>query len=506
MFNQKILCLGNNSEDTNRLTQNIADGAKTINNGLISSGEFVPEKYGYYHTSILDLSFGQIVAIAKHFDSIVLLDQSKESWSHWKPLLSTYKLMVELEKLGYNTVYNNNKNIKEYQDFFQQLETNKSFCIYPWITLTEERGHLVTCARGRDHITTFDKLHDWRTDPEFTKVRKKMLRGELIPSNCQPCYDYEEKNIESYRQFETKEWIAKLDINSFDDLKEITHPYYYEIRLSNKCNIMCRSCKPEHSHLIDREFKKFNINYPLTQTFKYSSLDRIDIKTLSPKVRVYLTGGEPTVIPEVYEFMQKCIAAGKTDFDFTLGTNAAKISAKFLELADHFSNLNFSVSLDGYGRINDYWRWGTDWKTVIKNTKLLESRGHTISINCVPGIYNVTNLHLLFEFLDKEFPHAGIYLQINHVGFQSAYNHPNYDMVMESMSKCKQTKMYYTDGKSNKTAIDSLYDYYSKKPKCDLVALKEFFVYNDQLDRVRNSKLGDYIPELEECRKYISGV
>ena len=505
MFIKKILCIGTNSEDTDRLTQILADQDGTKNNGLISTPNFVPENFGYYHTSIVDLSFGEIVYLAKNFDCILLHDQPKQSWSHWKPLLSTYKLMVELEKLGYCTVYKTNKNIKEYVNFFKELETNKSFCIYPWIKLIEERGHLLTCSRGHEDVTTFAELKDWRTDPKFTKIREKMLRGEKIESNCKYCYDYEDKNIESYRQFETKEWIAKLDINSFDDLEKITHPYYYEIRLSNTCNIMCRSCKPEHSHLIDREFKKFNIIYPGAQSFQYSKLDRINIETLSPKVRVYLTGGEPTVIPEVYQFMQKCIDAGRTDFDFTLGTNVAKISAKFLKLASHFENLNFSVSLDGYGRINDYWRWGSKWDTVIANTKLLEANGHNISINCVPGIYNVTNLHLLFEFLDQEFPHAGIYLQINHVDFQSAYNHPNHDMVVESMTKCKQTKMYYTDGKSNKTAIDSLYDYYSKRPQCDLVSLKNFFLYNDQLDRARNSRLGDYIPELEECRKYITG-
>lgn len=506
MFRKKILCLGTNSEDTDRLTQILADQDSTKNNGLVGTVNFVPVNLGYYHTSILDLSFGEIINLARNFDCVLLHDQPKHVWSHWKPLLSTYKLMVELEKLGHCTVYKNNANIQEYLNFFKELETNKSFCIYPWITLVEERGHLVTCARGQDHITTFAELKDWRTDPKFTEVREKMLRGELLPSNCKTCYDYEDRNIESYRQFETKEWIAKLGINSFDDLDQITQPYYYEIRLGNKCNIMCRSCKPEHSHLIDREFKKFNITYPFEQTFKYSKLDRINIETLSPLSRVYLTGGEPTVIPEVYEFMQKCIDAGRTDFDFTLGTNAAKISAKFLKLASHFKNMNFSVSLDGYGPVNDYWRWGTDWNTVIKNTKLLQSHGHTISINCVPGIYNVTNLHLLFEFLDQEFPHAGIYLQINHVGFQSAYNHPDHDLVIESMTKCKQTRMYYTDGKSNKTAIDSLYDYYSKRPACDLVALKEFFVYNDQLDHARNSRLQDYIPELEECRKYITGV
>ena len=34
--------------------------------------------------------------------------------------------------------------------------------------------------------------------------------------------------------------------------------------------------------------------------------------------------------------------------------------------------------------------------------------------------------------------------------------------------------------------------------------LKKFFEYNDILDKSRSSKLGDYIPELEACRKYIN--
>ena len=235
-------------------------------------------------------------------------------------------------------------------------------------------------------------------------------------------------------------------------------------------------------------------------------MDRIDISTLDPSVRVYLTGGEPTVIADVYRFMENCIAAGKTDFDFTLGTNAVKISNKFLELADHFTNMNFSVSIDGFGKINDYWRWGSDWNTIVQNTKLLQSRGHNISINCVPGIYNVTNLHLLYEFLDKEFPQTTVYLQLNYEPLQSAWNHPNAEMVVESMRRCKQTKVYFADGKSNKSMLDQFYDYYSNNPKPNLEDLKKFFEFNDKLDAARGSKLGDYIPELEECRKLFGAV
>ena len=503
MFNKKILCLGSNSEDTDNQTALLAKENNTINHGLIADPTYIPTNVGYYHTSIIDTTFGDITQLAKYFDTIQLLDQPVTEWSHWKLLMSSYRLMLELDKLGCSTIFKDNTNIQKYKNFDQLFSWNKSFCIYPFILLIEEHGQLVPCARSQKKITTVSELGAFKTNAEYNKIRTSMLKGEKLPDHCGVCYNYESKGIESYREFETIEWVSKLGINSIDDLDKITHPHYYEIRLSNKCNLMCRSCKPEHSHLIDKEYKKFNIVYPEAQSFKYSSTSLIDINSLSPDTRVYLTGGDPTVIPEVYEFMGKCIKAGKTDFDFTLGINGQKLSNRFLELISHFTNMNFSISLDGYGKVNDYWRWGSEFDTIVKNTHILENQGHNISINCVPGIYNITNLHLLYEFLDKEFPHTTVYIQINHVPMQSVYNHPNTKLVLESLEKCRQTKMYYSNGKSNKTFFDSAIEYYSSNPTCDLTALKQFFEYNDKLDHARNVRLVDYIPELEECRKLI---
>jgi pyruvate-formate lyase-activating enzyme len=508
MFNKKILCLGANNKDTDDKTTILADTNQTTNHGLVLDENFNPELPGYYHTSIVDISFGGIIKLAKQFDTILSLDQTADQWPHEKPILSTFKLMAELEKLGYDTVYQSRPDTEKYKTFHKLLEENKSFCIYPWIEKIEgDEGYLTPCARSSKKITTNHELKDWRTDQNYQKIRQSMLKGELLPDTCSYCYDYENKGIESYRIYETKEWTNKLKINSIEDLEKIDRPYYYEVRLNNKCNVQCRSCRPEHSHLIEKEYKKFNIIYPPgligRQDITYSSTDIIDINTLDTNSRVYLTGGEPTIISEVYRFMEKCITANKTDFHFTLGTNGQKISDKFIELADHFSDMNFSFSLDCYGKINDYWRWGSNWDTVIKNAHLLESKGHSISINTVPGIYSVTNLHLLFEFLDREFPMISVYIQLNSIGIQSAYNHPNYKLVLESMEKCKKTNVYYADGKSCKTGIDSLFDYYSTGPECNWDDLKKFFDYNDQLDRARNVKLADYIPELEACRNLI---
>jgi sulfatase maturation enzyme AslB (radical SAM superfamily) len=283
------------------------------------------------------------------------------------------------------------------------------------------------------------------------------------------------------------------------------HPYYYEVNAGDNCNIKCRGCDPAHSRPIAIEAKKFNIISPNTLPQKVSvmSTDHIDISKLTSYSTVYFQGGEPTIMPEVSNFLKQCIEKNKTDFNLSMCTNGVKLSESFIELLTHFSKASLSFSIDGFGKINDYWRSGSQWEKVIANARLLESLGHKININTVPGIYNVTNLHLLFEFLDQEFPFTTIYLQLNYNPWQSAFNHPDVAAVMESMKKCMNTAMYRSNGKSCKSSIDGLYQYYNSNPKFDVDHLKQFFNYNDQLDRARGVKLGDYIPELEACRKFI---
>jgi sulfatase maturation enzyme AslB (radical SAM superfamily) len=209
-------------------------------------------------------------------------------------------------------------------------------------------------------------------------------------------------------------------------------------------------------------------------------------------------------MPEVRTFMRQCIEKNKTDFDLTMCTNGVKFSDEFLDLVKQFPRTNFSFSIDGYDKINDYWRSGSKWDKVIENAHRMQSLGFSVSINTVPGIYNVTNIHLLFEFLDREFPFTAIYLQINYLKWQSAYNHPYPDLVIDSMLKCQQTSIYHSNGKSCRSSIDSLLHHYSNNPECNLKDLKDFFDYNDRLDQVRKTKLADFIPELDQARNLVT--
>jgi len=502
----KILVLGNNDESTDHEVSQLARQHATQNHGLITDATFVPDQSGYYHTTVTDISWGGLLELAQRFDSIVMLDQEQHRWSHPKCMQATCKLMLKLEQSGKHTVFRDNKNIKKILHWIDLVyNKNSSICIYPWINFNNDGSKLKLCARDRSSVTTVNLLQDWKTDTGFGRVRQAMLEGKRLPENCSACYEYEDLGMESYRQFETIDWITRLDIETEQDLDSITHPYFYEVSTGDHCNIKCRGCQPAFSKPIAIELKKHNIQPPETLAWRPSdySMGLIDIDNLNQRSQVYFQGGEPTIMPEVREFMRDCIAKNKTDFFLTMCTNGVKFTQDFLDLISHFSNTNFSFSIDGYDKVNDYWRSGSQWKQVIANAHYMESLGHAISINTVPGIYNVTNMHLLFEFLDREFPMTSIYMQVNYLPWQSAYNHPCADLVINSMKKCQNTSVYHSNGKSCKTSIDSILHHYSNNPVCDLKQLKSFFDYNDQLDQARGTELKDYIPELEAARKFI---
>ena len=504
--NARVLFLGNNDESTDQAVTVLALEHDTINHGLISDSAVTLAQAGYYHTTVVDLAWGDLLELAKQFDSIVMLDQPQNQWSHWKCFQATFKLMVKLEESHSHTVFRDNDNTKKISYWSDLVfNKNKSFCIYPWINFSNDGEQLKLCSRDNAVVTTTDKFQSWNTDPEYTQIRNKMLQGEQLPKHCKTCYDYESKGIESYRQFETLDWVTQLDLDSIDDLSKLQHPHFYEVHTGNHCNIKCRGCQPAYSEPIGRELKKFNIVPP--GYFKWNPqsfpIERIDIDNLDEKTSVYFQGGEPTIMPEVSDFMSRCVAKNKTNFNLTMCTNGVKISKSFLDLVSNFPHTNFSFSIDGYHSVNDYWRSGSVWEKVIANAHLMRSLGHSVSINTVPGIYNVTNLHRLFEFLDREFPMTAIYIQVNYLPWQSAFNHPLKDLVVESMQKCMQTSIYHSNGKSCKSGIDSIYDHYTNNPVCDIEQLKNFFIYNDQLDHARGTRLVDFIPELEAARNYI---
>jgi MoaA/NifB/PqqE/SkfB family radical SAM enzyme len=335
-----------------------------------------------------------------------------------------------------------------------------------------------------------------------------MLKGLPNEKNCEWCIKHEKFGSHlTTRWHDTIAWALKLKLKNIEDLKTIKNPTYYEIRPGNKCNVMCRSCTPGFSSLIEEEYK--NIDHPYFKDFYerqrrgYDSFDVVDLDTAKT---IYVTGGEPTINAEFYAFLRKCIKENKTNFNLRINSNFMKISNPIRELFKYFDDIGFTVSIDGTPKITEYVRWKTVQEQVEKNVYLLKNDGHRIACTSVISIYNVTTIGETLEYLETKFPFFTV--QLNYGGHRgdilNCFNHPNKDMVIASLEKARKSKIYYDNERDTKSLLDSLYKHYTSDYKVDYDKLKKFFEYNDILDKSRGSKLGDYIPELEACRKLIN--
>jgi hypothetical protein len=120
-------------------------------------------------------------------------------------------------------------------------------------------------------------------------------------------------------------------------------------------------------------------------------------------------------------------------------------------------------------------------------------------------MYNATRIHEVYEFYDRDFPGCNTLVQpaSKFNGYLGPWHNPLREKILESMYRCRQTKVYHGNGRNTSDLVEELIDrcnHTDYNPKI----LSDFFNYNDKLDQSRGSRLADYIPELEESRKYIS--
>jgi sulfatase maturation enzyme AslB (radical SAM superfamily) len=492
----RVLCLGNNTEDTDVKTIRLAKDAGSVCHGLLSEIDrlLIPNDYsqsGYYHSSIYDVEFGRLLDICNQFDLVIMLDQPKSEWSHPDAFYNTVRLLNSVD----SDVKFLDKTYYDQINFFDTLvEKNKSFCIFPFIELLVDVQHTTVCCRSTKPITPINELTNFNTDVNYTSIRNKMLSGEKIPEHCQSCYTLENQGIVSARQQETVEWANRLNLRDLDDLNKIIKPAYYEVRPSNKCNLQCRMCKPKFSHLIAKEYAEIGLYKKVTSQPTRSGFEIIEFDNLQ---KLYVAGGEPTIMPEFYQFLDQCIETNNTDFEILVNTNGIKFSDKFKQQLKHFSNFQFVFSIDGYRDVNHYIRWPGQWDQLVDNWRYAASNGHKVTVNTTVSIYNIASLDQLFMFVDKEFPGTLVHCQL--ADNVSPFLFPDAKEPLKSLRNITTLSCYKNDPLMA-SSIDGYIRHFENYHKENKARLVDFFKFNDQLDKSRNINLQDYIPELYKHR------
>lgn len=270
------------------------------------------------------------------------------------------------------------------------MKDNKVYCRVPFdgVTVTPT-GRMHLCCEAQHNfsfeteqlkLTKIDSIDKWFHGDYLNNVRKAMLEGKPV-KECEFCYKEEQMYGTSPRIGINNRYFSKNNSIEEYSIKKV------DLKLGNKCNLKCKMCFPYASSELWKEWKDlgWNVDDPNKQTsWKYydgyfeedyswpkdkQNLDKIKDVIVKAKL-IHVTGGEPTINPELYQLFKHCIDKGTAkDTVLEITTNATKIHPKFFFYVKHFKQLTLTISLDGTGSTYEYVRYPAKHDIVWQNVK-----------------------------------------------------------------------------------------------------------------------------------------
>jgi MoaA/NifB/PqqE/SkfB family radical SAM enzyme len=295
--------------------------------------------------------------------------------------------------------------------------------------MVKGRANVVSKNTGEAYTCRDNFIEDAWNSESIRDIRRKMINAESIPG-CAVCYQQEDDNKMSNRQHSLREWSQRLGTEELRQIIESageaegfveTSPVYLDLRLGNLCNLKCRMCNPwnssqivkEHTDLVNRRsdyadvwqktFGKFPEKVMEDQPWFDHDILWDQVISLIPTLKkVYMTGGEPTLIKNNYKFMEECIRQGRRDITLFFNTNCTNINPKFFELISQFDAVNINVSIDGVGAVTEYIRAPSKWSQVSKNVeKFAQMSNVHLGITPTIQVYNTFDVVNILSWVDE---------------------------------------------------------------------------------------------------------
>jgi sulfatase maturation enzyme AslB (radical SAM superfamily) len=218
---------------------------------------------------------------------------------------------------------------------------------------------------------------------DIQSIQSKMIANESVDS-CAGCYKKEANQEISSRQYANKHFLlnwADLADKLFDEQNK---PVWYDLRFSNLCNLECQICNAQNSSKIAERLGKEN---------KLLSWEP-DIE-INPEARkIYLSGGEPFLIEKFNHILNQVT---NTDCNIEINTNGTVLTDHLLTALDRFHKINFIISVDGYGVLNERVRKNSNWNDLCNNIALLRQRYSNIDLIKIHTVIQHDNINQLLD-------------------------------------------------------------------------------------------------------------
>jgi MoaA/NifB/PqqE/SkfB family radical SAM enzyme/SAM-dependent methyltransferase len=367
-------------------------------------------------------------------------------------------------------------------------------------------------VNGRPGNLSHDSLDDlWNAD-ELVQVRAAMARGER-PASCSACWKNEAKGGVSrrllinpvYRDLGGGLAVEKLaDEGAATGYRLERRPDWFVFELGNVCNLKCRSCNPLSSSRVaaDRVQVAWTGEAPPVGgngTAWYKQIDKLAEMIAGAgheTAMLSLMGGEPFLIEHTWQLLEELVARGVAPSVYVgLSTNGQQRSARLESLAPHFRGFNVSVSIDGFGKLNDYLRHGSDWPKLVENLAWFRTIPK-VDVAIVPTLQNANALDMpaLVRFADaRDLP-----LAYNAVTEPARLRPANLPPQVRRIAARRLRTYLDTECKPVNRAVVRAYCEILEEPgdAFDPDLFAEFATFTNDLDADRRERLSDAAPEL----------
>ena len=265
---------------------------------------------------------------------------------------------------------------KSYTQTLQYLKDHPYYCTKPFTSKTyEQDGTVSWCCSYKPHMTQL----------EFNNAdRNRFLQNKPI-NGCSECYNAEKNGNLSERISDSSHVLMHRP----EWLQTDTISHFY-IRPSNKCNASCRMCNTTNSSLYDKLTTGNNHTKEITD---YTDL-LDDIKSAK---EIHLFGGETLILDELDIILNEL----DNDVEVGLNTNCSVFKKSTFDLLERFTTVNFHMSTDGVGTVNDYLRWPSKWAKVDSNINRYLEYNFNFIADPVINIYNVFDLKNVVDYYHK---------------------------------------------------------------------------------------------------------
>ena len=381
-----------------------------------------------------------------------------------------------------------------------------NFCVMPFIHSFVTPNIISPCCAYTKKIQLNSKTQYWSSE-QLKNIQQNML-DNVRDTGCNICWEKEDRGYSSLRQHSNQIYATHIDQIKQNHRQD--NPFYLDLRLGNLCNLKCRMCTSEWSSQIAGEIlDNPNEEWVDTPKQKIIELDNDTWQLLDQWIpyvrRVFMTGGEPTIIKRNLDYINKIIASGHSaNVELIFTTNATNINQNFIDIGKNFKSVSYNVSIDAVGELANYIRYPSNWQTIYNNLKNIPSG---VSLNTTIQWLNMTRLNEIFDFIETcGISFGGIWFQlVTHPKYLDPIYAPKFMkekciaditafLESEFLNQEKYNNILYGELKQSLQQVKAFLTTNLNNVK----HTEEFLKRMEILDRLRGQKLTTVLPELKQ--------